>query len=337
MEAAALRRWKTFKNNRRAFYSLVIFTLIFIISLLSDVICNDRPLLIVYKGRIMSPVMQYYSEQDFGGEFDIEPQYKSPEITGEIKKHGFIVWPPVRYSFDTVNTELASPAPSSPTTENILGTDDQARDLFARLLYGLRASLLFGIMLSSIGVVTGVTIGAIQGYFGGLVDISIQRFTEMWAGLPILFVLIILSSLVNPTFLYLLCVMALFSWIALAGVVRAEFLRARNFTYVKAAEVMGIRSFIIMFRHIFPNAMISAVSYFPFLVNSSITMLTSLDFLGFGLPPGAPSMGEMLSQAKANLYAPWIWMTAFFSMALILVLITFIGEGMRDAFDSRRS
>ena len=337
LSSLAKNRWKRFKSNKRAWYSFWIFILIFIFSLGVDFICNNKPLVLHYKNRYFFPIFVYYPETDFGGEFDIEPDYKDLEFIETIKQaNGWILWPPIRYNYFTVNMDLASPPPSRPTWENLLGTDDQGRDVFTRLLYGLRISLLFGLTLALLSTLFGILAGAIQGYFGGWIDLFFQRFIEIWSGLPVLFLLMILSSLVQPTVFWLLGLMVLFSWMSLVGVVRAEFLRARHYTYVKAAQVLGVKTFSIMVRHILPNAMISALSYFPFLVSASITTLTSLDFLGFGLPPGAPSLGEMLQQAKANLYAPWLGLTAFFSIAIILVLVTFIGEGLRDAFDPHK-
>lgn len=334
------RRWRQFRSNRRAFWSLILFSIIFVFSLLANVFCNDKPLFMRVDGKSYFPTLFYYSEAHFGfgNQNDIAPNYREKEFQEFlVHKKAFTVWPPVHYSYDTVNEDPGGPVPSHPTRENILGTDDQGRDVFARLVYGMRTSLVFGILLALLGSGIGILAGGIQGYKGGMVDLLFQRFIEIWSGLPVLFLLMVFSSLVQPTLWWLLFIMTLFSWTTLVGVVRAEFLRARQYTYVRAAQVMGVGSFSIMRRHIFPNAMVSTLTYLPFLVNQSISMLTSLDFLGFGLPLGTASLGEMLQQAKANLYAPWLGLTAFLAIAFVLILVTLIGEGLRDAFDPHRT
>lgn len=336
MEPQYQSRWKKFKRHRRGFISLWIFLFVLVVSLLADVLCNEKPLVIYYNERTYFPIFSYHSEMEFGGKFDIEPDYGDPNYRAQLEKKAWVLWPLVRYSYNSLNRDLTSPPPTAPSWHNWLGTDDQGRDVFARLVYGMRISLLFGLALAFFGLVGGIAAGAVQGYYGGWVDLLFQRFIEIWSGLPILFLLMILSSIIPPSVFWLLGIMALFNWMRLVGVVRAEFLRARSHTYVRAAQVLGVKPLAIMGRHILPNAMVSALAGFPFLVSHSITTLTSLDFLGFGLPPGSPSLGELLQQAKTNLYAPWLGLTAFFSLSLILVLVTFIGEGVRDAFDPRQ-
>ena len=328
--------WQKFKNHKRAWISLWMFGIIFFLTCGVDFVCNNRPIVISYRSQWFFPIFQYYPETAFGGEVDLETDYLGPEFEQALKEEkGWALWPPIQYSPSTVNMNLEESAPSRPTWENLLGTDDQGRDVLTRLLYGLRMSLVFGLSLAFFSSILGVCAGAIQGYFGGWVDLVFQRIIEIWSGLPLLFVMMIFSSIFQPSPIWLLLIMVLFSWTRLVGVVRAEFLRARHYTYVRAAQVLGVSSPQIMMRHILPNAMTSTLSYFPFLVSSSISTLTALDFLGFGLPPGLPSLGELLQQAKANLYAPWLGLTAFFSISIILVLVTFIGEGLRDAFDPR--
>ncbi len=331
-----LKRWQYFYANRRAFWSLWIFLTLFIFSLFAEFIANDKPLVIAYDKNIYLPIFKFYPEQTFGGDFETEADYKDHYIQEKIEAKGWMIWPPIRYRYDTVNYDLPSPAPSKPTYENLLGTDDQGRDVLARLIYGFRISVLFGIILTLISSIIGVIVGGIQGYFGGTVDLVCQRVIEIWSGLPVLYLLIIMGSLVEPNFWWLLGLMLLFSWMSLVSLVRAEFLRARNFDYVKAAKALGGSTFHIMFRHILPNAMVATLTYLPFILNGAITTLTSLDFLGFGLPPGSPSLGEMLAQGKNNLHAPWLGMTAFFSVACMLALLVLIGEGVRDAFDPRK-
>ncbi|MBC6444365.1 MAG: ABC transporter permease [Alphaproteobacteria bacterium GM202ARS2] len=331
------RRLSNFKKNRRGYWSLWIFSCLFVLSLFAEFIANDKPLLIAFKGDLYMPILQDLPETFFGGEFDSTADYKDPFVQNLINADGWLVWPLIPYTYDTINLELPAPAPTAPDSENWLGTDDQGRDVLARLIYGFRISVLFGLILTLISSIIGVVIGAVQGYFGGWCDLLTQRFIEIWAGLPVLFLLIILSSLITPNFWWLLAIMILFSWMSLEGVVRAEFLRARNFDYITAAKALGVPTPIILWRHMLPNAMVATLTFMPFILSGAITTLTSLDFLGFGLPPGSPSLGEMLAQGKANLQAPWLGATAFFTIATILSLLIFIGEAVRDAFDPRRA
>ncbi len=330
------RRWRNFKSNRRGFWSLWLFLVLFTVSLFAEFIANDRPLVIRYQGRLYFPVLVAYPETAFGGFLPTEAEYRDPEVRALIEENGWILWPPVPYSHDTINYELAVPAPAPPSRENWLGTDDQGRDVVARLIYGFRISVLFGLLLTLFSSLIGIVAGAVQGYFGGWVDLLFQRFIEIWQGLPILYLLIILASVVEPNFWWLLGLMLLFSWMGLVGVVRAEFLRVRNFDYVRAARALGVGNLAIMFRHILPNAMVATLTFLPFILNGSITTLTALDFLGFGLPPGSPSLGELLNQGKANLQAPWLGITTFVVLAVMLSLLIFIGEAVRDAFDPRK-
>lgn len=329
-----LRRFQQFCANKRAFYSLWIFLGLFCLALCSEIVCYHKPFLVFCEGRFYFPYFVTYSDQTFGGTLPTEADYKDPYTQNYIREHkGWMVWPPVSYHYDTVNLERKAPAP--PSAENWFGTDSSGRDVFTRLLYGLRLSLLFGLGLMCSSVLLGVSAGALQGFFGGTLDLFMQRFVELWAGLPVLFLLIVLSGFIRPTLWWLLGLMLLFSWMGLASLVRAEFLRARQYDYVRAAQVLGVPSLRIMLRHMLPNAMVATFTYLPFLLNHSIAMLTSLDFLGFGLPPGSPSLGDLLQQGKNNLYAPWLGLSAFFSMTTVLMLITFVGEGLRDAFDPR--
>ncbi|NVK39697.1 MAG: ABC transporter permease [Oceanospirillaceae bacterium] len=332
------RRLENFRANRRGYWSLWLFLALFLASLFAELIANDRPLLVEYQGEYFWPVFEDYSETRFGGEFETLADYKDPYIQELIERdgHGWILWPPIRYSYDTINYDLSVPAPSPPTTENWLGTDDQGRDVMARVIYGFRISVLFAIVLTLASSVIGVAAGAVQGYYGGKTDLLFQRFIEIWSGLPVLFLLIILSSLVQPNFWWLFGIMLLFSWMQLVDVVRAEFLRGRNLEYVRAARALGLSSRLIMFRHILPNAMVATLTFMPFIFNGSLVTLTALDFLGFGLPPGSPSLGELVAQGKANLHAPWLGITAFVALALMLSLLIFIGEAVRDAFDPRK-
>lgn len=330
-------RWKRFKANRRGFWSLWIFLSLFVLSLFAEVIANDVPLFIRYDGRSFFPVLVEYSELEFGGEFETAADYRDPYVSDLIENNGWTVWPAIRFNYDTINYDLPSPAPSPPSKENWLGTDDKGRDVLARLIYGFRISILFGLTLTILSSVIGVTAGAIQGYYGGRIDIIGQRFIEVWSGMPTLFLLIILASVVRPNFWWLLGITLLFGWMSLVGVVRAEFLRGRNFEYVQAARALGMRNSRIMFRHILPNAMIATLTFMPFILGGSVTTLTSLDFLGFGLPVGSPSLGELLAQGKANLQAPWLGISAFMVLAGMLTLLVFIGEAVRDALDPRRA
>ncbi len=331
------RRWANFRRNRRGFWSLWIFLVIFGLSLFAEFIANDAPLLLRFDGHWYVPVLFTYPETAFGGDFDTEAAYRDPYIQKKIEAKGWMLWPLIRYSYGTINLNLPVPAPAPPSAENWLGTDDQGRDVVARLIYGFRISVLFGLALSLISSVIGVAAGAVQGYFGGWTDLLFQRFIEIWSGLPTLYLLIILSAVIAPNFWWLLGIMLLFSWMSLVGLVRAEFLRARNFDYVRAARALGVGNLTIMFKHLLPNAMVATLTFMPFILNGSITTLTSLDFLGFGLPPGSPSLGELLSQGKSNLQAPWLGITAFLVLAIMLSLLIFIGEAVRDAFDPRKT
>jgi microcin C transport system permease protein len=360
LSALNARRWQLFKANRRGYWSLWIFSVLFAISVLAPLLANDRPVLASYKGEILFPTFTEYPEEKFGG-FLARTDFRDPFIQEEIKANGWMIWPPIRYSYTTVNNELPSPAPSRPafrmTREeacgkypqgvddpncvfgnlNWLGTDDQGRDVTARLIYGFRISVFFGLILTLVSSIVGVAAGAVQGYFGGWTDLLFQRFIDIWTAMPTLYLLIILAAFITPTFWVLLFIMVLFSWTALVGVVRAEFLRARNFEYVRAARALGLTNTKIMFRHLLPNALVSTVTFMPFILSGSVTTLTALDFLGFGLPPGSASLGELLNQGKQNLQAPWLGITGFFVVSVMLSLLVFIGEAVRDALDPRKT
>lgn len=329
------RRWKTFWANGRARWSLRVFLVLFLSSLFAEFIANDKPLLVYFDGAFYSPVVAIYPETTFGGDFETEADYSDPYVVELIQAKGWLINPLIPYSFDTHIQDLSQPAPSPPSSENWLGTDDQARDVLARAIYGFRISILFALILTLGSTVVGVAIGALQGYFGGRVDLLGQRFLEIWGGLPVLFMLIIMASIVAPNFWWLLGLMLLFSWTSLVDVVRAEFLRGRNLDYVRAAQALGVSHRVIMFRHILPNAVVATITLIPFLLTGAVTTLTSLDFLGFGLPPGSASLGELVAQGKNNLHAPWLALTAFGVLSLMLTLLVFIGEGVRDAFDPR--
>ncbi|MCO4756884.1 MAG: ABC transporter permease [Oceanospirillaceae bacterium] len=332
------RRLENFRANKRGFWSLWIFLALFLASLFAEFIANDSPLLVEYKDEIYYPLLTDYPETVFGGEFESPTDYKDPYVQELIEQdgNGWIIWAPVRYSYNTINYELPAPAPSPPSAENLLGTDDQARDVLARVIYGFRISILFAVVLTLLSSVVGVIAGAVQGFYGGKIDLFFQRFIEIWSGLPVLFLLIILASIVEPNFWWLLGIMLLFSWMSLVDVVRAEFLRGRNLEYVRAARALGLDNNLIMFRHILPNAMVATLTFMPFIFNGSLVTLTALDFLGFGLPPGSPSLGELVAQGKANLHAPWLGITAFVVLSTMLTLLIFIGEAVRDAFDPRK-
>ncbi len=354
------RRWQNFKTNKRGYWSLWIFLFLFIASLFSELIANDRPILVSYKGEILSPVLIDYPEEKFGGFYALT-DYRDPVIQEEITKNGWAIWPPIRYSYNTVNNEIPEAAPSKPSwlypleercqrypqgandpncrfgNFNLLGTDDQARDVFARVLYGFRISVIFGLILTFFSAIIGVSAGAVQGYFGGWTDLIFQRFVEIISAIPLLYLLIIFSNFLPPSFWTLLGIMLLFSWVAFVGVVRAEFLRARNFEYVNAARALGVKNATIMWRHLLPNAMVATLTFLPFILNGSITTLTALDFLGFGLPPGSASLGELLAQGKNNVNAVWLGLSGFAIIALMLSLLIFIGEATRDAFDPRKA
>jgi microcin C transport system permease protein len=355
------RRWQNFKANRRGYWSLWLFLVLFIVSLFAELIANDRPFMIKYDGRLYWPAFVSYSETTFGGDFETAADYRDPFLQKLIAdKGGWMAWPLIRYSYSTHNLDLPTPAPSRPTwmlTEeqcravvqkkglkgcrdleyNWLGTDDQGRDVVARLIYGFRISVLFGLTLTILSSIIGIIAGGVQGYFGGWVDLLFQRFIEIWSSIPYLYLLLILSSVLVPGFFVLLGILLLFSWVALVGLVRAEFLRGRNFEYIQAARALGVSNRVIMLRHLLPNAMVATMTFLPFIVSSSVMTLTALDFLGFGLPPGSPSLGELLAQGKANVQAPWLGFTGFFAVAIMLSLLIFIGEAVRDAFDPRKT
>lgn len=334
----AKRRLNNFCKNRRGYISFWIFLVLFTMSIFAELIANDRPILVTYNGSVYFPVFKKYAEVEFGGDFGTEADYRDPYVIDLIKKHGhgMMIWPPIKYSYKTINYDLSTPAPSAPDRGNILGTDDQGRDVFARVIYGFRISVLFGLIITFFSSIIGVAAGAVQGYFGGKVDLIFQRVLEIWSGAPVLLILIILASLVTPSFGWLLGIMLLFSWTSLVGVVRAEFLKARNYEYVKAAKALGVSEAKIIYRHVLPNAVVSAVTFLPFILTGAITTLTSLDFIGFGLPPGSPSLGELLAQGKDNLQAPWLGITTFAVLAVMLTLLIFIGEAIRDALDPRK-
>ncbi|ACI57396.1 binding-protein-dependent transport systems inner membrane component [Rhizobium leguminosarum bv. trifolii WSM2304] len=355
-----IRRWQNFRANGRGYWSLWLFLLLFILSLFAEFLANDRPIIASYKGEILFPVLVDYPEDKFGG-FLAETDYRSSVIADEINANGWMVWPPIRYSYRSVNSNIPHSAPTAPfwlmskeercsgypegandpacTLGNLnwLGTDDQARDVLARVIYGFRISVLFGLALTICSAIIGVTAGAVQGYFGGWTDLLLQRFIEIWSSMPVLYILLIIAAILPPGFFVLLGIMLLFSWVGFVGIVRAEFLRARNFEYVRAARALGVNNRTIMWRHMLPNAMVATLTFLPFILSGSITTLTSLDFLGFGMPPGSPSLGEMIAQGKSNLQAPWLGLTAFFAMSIMLSLLIFIGEAVRDAFDPRKT
>ncbi len=330
------RRLLNFRANRRGWWSLWLFLGLFGFSMFAEFIANDKPLLVRYDGGWYLPVFASYPETTFGGEFATDADYRDPFVRKLIEGKGWMVWPLIPYSYQTINYDLPVPAPAPPSAANWLGTDDQGRDVAARLIYSFRISVLFGLTLTLFSSVVGVAAGAVQGFFGGLVDLWFQRFIEIWSGMPTLYLLIILSSIVTPNFWWLLALLLLFSWMSLVPVVRAEFLRARNFDYVRAARALGAGDITIMVKHMLPNAMVATLTFLPFILNGSITTLTALDVLGFGLPPGSPSLGELLAQGKNNLQAPWLGLTAFIVLAGMLSLLIFIGEAVRDAFDPRK-
>ncbi|RUM99231.1 ABC transporter permease [Pseudaminobacter arsenicus] len=354
------RRWQNFKANRRGYWSLWIFLALFGLTLCSEFIANDRPILASYKGELLVPALIDYPEEKFGGFLAIT-DYRDPVIQDEIEANGWLIWPPIRYHYRSVNNEIPEAAPAKPSwmyskeercqrypqgvddenctigNWNWLGTDDQARDVLARVIYGFRVSVLFGLILTAGSAVIGVSAGAVQGYFGGLTDLIFQRFIEIWSAIPVLYLLLIIAAILPPGFFILLGIMLLFSWVSFVGIVRAEFLRARNFEYVNAARALGVPNRTIMFRHLLPNAMVATLTFLPFILNGSITTLTALDFLGFGLPPGSASLGELLKQGQRNLNAPWLGISGFVVISLMLSLLIFIGEATRDAFDPRKT
>ncbi len=332
------RRVRTFKANKRGYYSLIVFTALFLITLFAEFIANDKPFLVKYDGAFYVPIFKMYTEKQFGGEFETEADYRDPVVQGFIhEKGGWIIWPLIPYNYRTIRRDLPVPAPAPPSWENPLGTDDQGRDVVARVIYGFRISVLFGLMLTVFSALVGVTAGAVQGFFGGWTDLLLQRFIEILGSLPRLYILLILSAIFAPSFWTLLAIMLLFEWTAFVGPVRAEFLRGRNFEYVRAARALGLSNRQIMFKHLLPNATIATVTFLPFILDGAIASLTALDYLGFGLPPGSPSLGELLQQGKQNLQAPWLGLTAFFVIGTMLSLLVFVGEAVRDALDPRKT
>lgn len=330
-------RWRRFKNNRRGFWSLWLFLLLFVGTLFAEVIANDTPILIKHQNSFYFPLFKEYSELTFGGDFDVAADYRDPYIAELINESGWMLWPPIRFDYRAINYDLPTPAPSPPSAENWLGTDDQGRDVLARLIYGFRISVIFGLLLTLATSVIGVAAGAVQGFYGGKIDLIGQRLLEVWSSMPALFVLIIIASFVPPSFWILLVILLLFGWMTLVGVVRAEFLRARNLEYVLAAKAMGVSDRAVIFRHLLPNAMVATLTFVPFILVGAVTSLTALDFLGFGLPPGSASLGEMVGQGKNNLHAPWIGLSVFFVLALLLTLLVFVGEAVRDAVDPNKT
>ena len=332
------RRWRSFKHNRRGYVSLWIFLTLFVLSLFAELIANDKPIVMTYQGRLYDPIFRTYPETTFGGQFKTAADYRDPAVQALVREgHGWMLWPPIHFHYDTIDWDTQTAAPGPPTAHNWLGTDGQARDVLARVIYGFRTSVLFGLIVTAMSAVIGVVAGALQGYFGGWLDLGFQRVIEIVQSLPRLLLLIILASLVTPSFWWLIGFVLLFEWMQLVGLVRAEFLRGRNLEYVRAARAMGVGDRSIMFRHVLPNAMVATLTFLPFMLNGSIATLTALDFLGFGLPPGSASLGELLNQARNNLQAPWLAATGFAVMALMLSLLIFIGEAVRDAFDPRKT
>ncbi len=332
------RRLHAFKSNKRGYYSFLIFMTLFIVTLFAEFIANDKPFLVKYDGSLYMPIFKMYTEKQFGGEFETEADYRDPAVQQFIhEKGGWMVWPLIPYSYRTIKLDLPVPAPAPPSWDNLLGTDDQGRDVLARAIYGFRISVLFGLILTVFSALVGVTAGAVQGFFGGWTDLTLQRFIEILGSLPRLYILLILSAILAPSFWTLLTIMLVFEWTAFVGPVRAEFLRGRNFEYVRAARALGLSNRQIMFKHLLPNAMVATVTFLPFILDGAIAALTALDYLGFGLPPGSPSLGELLQQGKQNLQAPWLGLTAFFVIALMLSLLVFVGEAVRDALDPRKT
>ncbi|MEZ5831379.1 MAG: ABC transporter permease [Dongiaceae bacterium] len=331
------RRIAAFQANRRGYYSMMIFLALFLLSLFAEFIANDRPLIVSFDGKLYFPVVSDYPETTFGGVFKTTANYRDPYVRRLINDKGWMVWPPIPYSYETVVDALPGPAPTAPDGINWLGTDDQARDVMARIIYGFRISVLFGLLLTITSTIIGVLAGAVQGFYGGWTDLLFQRFLEIWGGMPFLYILIILSSIIVPSFWTLLGIMLLVSWTWPVSVVRAEFLRARNFEYVRAAKALGMSDWRVMIRHILPNALVATLTFLPFTLSASVTTLTALDFLGLGLPPGSPSLGELLQQGKENLQAPWLGLTGFAVVGIMLTLLVFIGEAVRDAFDPRKT
>jgi microcin C transport system permease protein len=333
----ARRRWRNFRRNKRGYYSLVLFTFLFVLSLFAEVISNDKPFLVYYQGHYYFPLVKAYPETVFGGDFDTETDYRDPYILAKLTENGNRVWFPINpHSYNSINLELDQPVPSPPSKENYLGTDDRGRDVLARLIYGFRLSVLFGFALTFIGTVLGILAGAVQGYFGGKVDLIFQRFIEIWGAMPELYLLIIFASIFKPSVLLLLILLSMFGWMGLSDYVRAEFLKGRNMEYVKAARALGVNNLTIMYRHLLPNGMTPVITFLPFRMSGAILALTSLDFLGLGVPPSTPSLGELLAQGKANIDAWWLSLSTFIVLVGTLILLIFIGEALREAFDPRR-
>jgi microcin C transport system permease protein len=325
-----------FKKNKRGYFSLVILAALFFFTIFAELIANEKPLLVRFNDKFYFPILSDISEKNLGGTFETAADFRDPEVKKLITKNGWMIFPPIPFSYQTINFEIEDPAPSKPSLKNLLGTDDNGRDVLARIIYGIRISLIFGLILTFFSTILGIFLGAIQGYFGGMYDLILQRFMEIWSSMPVLFLLIILSSIIEPSFFILLGLMLLFSWMSLVSYVRAEFLRLRNFDFIRASKALGASNFRIIFRHILPNASPVIVANLPFLLAGSITTLTSLDFLGLGLPIGSPSLGELLAQGKNNLSAYWLGITGFVTITTILTLLVFIGEATRDAFDTRK-
>ncbi|MDK9708803.1 MAG: ABC transporter permease [Desulforhopalus sp.] len=331
------KSWQRFRRNKRGYYSLLIFISLFALSMVAEVLSNDVPLAIGYQGRVYFPILISYPETTFGGDFETATDYKDPFIMERLIKPGnWILFPLNRHSYNTINQEIAGPVPSPPTRENFLGTDDRGRDVLARIIYGFRLSILFGLALTMVGTTVGIIAGAIQGYFGGRTDLLAQRFIEIWGAMPELYLLIIFASIFKPSFLLLLVLLSLFSWMGLSDYVRAEFLRGRNLDYVKAAKALGVGNITIMWRHLLPNGMTPVLTFLPFRISAAILALTSLDFLGLGVPPSTPSLGELLAQGKANLEAWWLSLATFLVLVGTLVLLIFIGEALRETLDPRK-
>ena len=336
-ESITSRRVSSFRRNSRAFYSLIIFLSIFILSLFAELLANDKPIVLSYQGKLFFPIFQTYDETTFGGDFPTPADFRDPYIRERIQNNGWIISTPLPFSFNTVDYHLGQPTPTPPSTRHLLGTDDEGRDIVARILYGIRLSVIFAFILTFISSIIGIFIGAIQGFFGGKTDMFLQRFLEIWESLPQLFILIIVASIFSPSFWTLLVILLVFSWTSLVSVVRAEFLRTRNFEFVKAARALGVSNFRIMYKHILPNALVATITFVPFLLSEAIISLTALDFLGLGLSHEYPSLGDLVRQGKDNLQAPWIGITIFIVLSTLLTLLVFIGEGVRDAFDARKN
>jgi len=332
-----LKRWRAFRKRKRAWNALLLFAAVLVVSLFAELIANDKPLILNYKGEYYFPVFREYDETVFGGDFPTPADYKDELIRQNIRNNGWMLMPLIPFSFNTVDYDIDVPTPAPPSAVHWLGTDDEGRDILARIIYGLRLSIVFAFILTAVSAFIGMVVGALQGYWGGKIDIVVQRLLEIWDSLPQLFILIIVASVFVPTFWTLLLILLFFSWTSLTGVVRAEFMRARNFEYVKAARALGVSNWRIMYRHILPNALVATVTFVPFLLSEAIVSLTALDFLGLGLSHDYPSLGDLVRQGKDNLQAPWIGITIFIVLSSLLTMLIFIGEGVRDAFDSRRN